>query len=214
MLIGHSWADLNGTILQIDDPVADLLQRRRRDIEGRSYLAITHPADRPRSAANVSTLKLGAGPRLIRKRYLAEDGGEIWVALQTARVGTDPASSHLVGSFMVNLPENEPRRLWRQARQLVDLYRVRGELLGKALFSDHAWIVLLHVYLAEAEGRAIGAADVAQHEGIALRTVVQWSKALHAHGLLLFRPERPAAYELTADGLERIEGTLARLWPG
>lgn len=208
MLVGHSWANLGGTILQIDDPVADLLKRRRRDIEGLSYLAITCPADRRRNAAVVSTLRPGAGPQSIRKRYLAGDGSEVWVTLHTARIGANVASDHLVGTFIVDEEEGAPRRLWQQATQMLEFYRLRETVLGSQLFADRAWLILLHTYLAEAEGRAIGLPELASKSRSPEAMVGTWVKALSHSGLVVIHPGEKGTIELTQVGITKLESLL------
>lgn len=211
MLIGHSWADLNGTILQIDDAVADLLRRRRRDLEGISYLSITHPADRNRNAALVSALRPGAGPKLLRKRYLGDDGTEIWATLHTARVGKDNASSHLVGTFMADQPDNGPRRLWREATRLLDTYRLRAEVLGHQLFADHAWLIILHLYIAEAEGCAISISEISRQSRISERSLTLWVRALFTEGLIANTTGRAGVFELSQGGIAKVERLLDNL---
>lgn len=209
MLIGHSWADLNGTILQIDEPVADLLRRRRRDIEGLSYLSITHPADRARNTAFVSALRPGAGPQPIRKRYLGGDGSEIWVTLHTAHVGTGATAGHLVGTFLAERCEDEPRRLWRQAAQLIDMYRLRDSLLDRQLFADHAFVIMLHIYRAEAEGRAMSLADLSRVIRKPEGFVRTWMNALVSSGMVSIAKAAMSNYELTLLGITRLEGVLS-----
>lgn len=210
MLIGHSWADSSGTILQIDEPVADLLQRRRSDIEGKSYLSITHPADRNRSAALVSSLQAGAGPTLIRKRYVTDEGSEIWVALHTARIGLDDATSHFVGTFMVNRSDEGPRRLWQQAMRLIETYQLRREILGDQLFADHAWIIILYMYLAEAEGRVISISEISQQSKVSRKLLDRWAKAVQSQGMISRVGIGEDDFELTQDGMSRLENLLSR----
>lgn len=209
MLIGHSWADLTGTILQIDEPVADLLRRRRRDIEGSSYLSITHPADRARNTAFVSALQPGAGPQPIRKRYLGGDGSEIWVTLHTAHVGTGSTAGHLVGTFLAERCDDEPRRLWRQAAQLIDMYRLRDTLLDRQLFADHAFVIMLHIYLAEAEGRAVTLSDLSRVIRKPEAFVRKWMNALVTSGVVSVANAMILNYELTLLGITRLESVLS-----
>ncbi len=209
MLIGHSWADLNGTILQIDDPVADLLKRRRREIEGISYLAITCPADRPRNAAIVSTLRPGAGPQTIRKRYLAGDGSEVWVTLHTARIGNNGPNDHLIGTFVVDDRGTDPRQLWRQARRMIEFYRLREKAFGTQLFADRAWLVLLYAYLAEAEGRTTRLSDIRRSIRSSESLIMTWLKALSQAGLVAFSAEKDCSIELTSAGITKLEAMLS-----
>lgn len=209
MLIGHSWAKLDGTILQIDDPVADLLKRRRRDIEGVSYLAITCPADRSRNAAIVSTLRSGAGPQSIRKRYLAGDGSEVWVTLHTARIGDNGANDHLVGTFIVDDKEEMPRRLWRRARQMLEFHRLRSKVLGARLFTERSWLILLHIYVAEAEGRAMALTELAQCTQSGEELTRTWVKALIHSGFVALLSADTETVELTQAGITKLERLLS-----
>lgn len=209
MLIGHSWADLKGTILQIDEPVADLLRRRRRDIEGVSYLSITCPADRSRNAAIISTLRLGAGPQSIRKRYLAGDGGEIWVTLHTARIGNNGANDHLVGTFVVDQDTEVPRRLWQRAKQMLVFHDMRAKTFGARLMTERSWLILLHIYVAEAEGRTMQLSEIAQSTNSGLGLTRTWIKALVHSGFVSLLASNAEIVELTQAGISKLELLLS-----
>lgn len=208
MLVGHTWSDSNGILLCIDEPVADLLQRRSGQLEGLSYLTITHPADRAKSAALVTSLRPGRGPTAMRKRYLTGEGAEIWVVLEAARLGGGTSSEHLLGSFIVARNDQNPRRLWREAKRLLDLNVLRGEMLGAELFSDHSWSILLNLYLAEAEGRLIDSNELTRSLTTSLEVCQRWITALVSRGLVDRYVANPNVCQLTQLGLEAVEAVL------
>ncbi|MEG3126204.1 PAS domain-containing protein [Sphingomonas sp. GB1N7] len=209
MLIGHTWSDSNGILLGVDEPVADLLQRRRRDLEGMSYLAITHPSDRAKSVALVTSLLPGQGPTGMRKRYLTADGAEVWVVLEAARIRAGTSGEHLIGTFIVAGTDQNPRRLWREAKSLLDLNALRGEMLGVDLFADHSWTILLHLYLAEAEGRAADLPELSRLIATSSEVICRWVTALVSRGLVDRDLAKPSVCQLTQRGLETIEVVLA-----
>jgi DNA-binding MarR family transcriptional regulator len=206
MLVGHSLSDPNGLLLTMDQTVEDLLQRPLSELVGRSYADVTHPDDRVRNIDRVTMLAPGAGPVCIRKRYL-----------HVSRLDRGLEAGRLVGTLY--LPQAKaltavpnvvmPERLWQVALKVDRSLHRRREQLGDDLFGDHAWLVLVQIYLAEAEGRMIDATTLGALALLDPSRTHRWIGALAEKGLVE-RPDCSAGViQLTATGLARTETLLA-----
>lgn len=209
---GHSISDQAGNILHVDEAVADLLQRPVREMVGRSYLDITHPADRPRNKAQVGRLVTNGPPSIIRKRYLRADGSVVWADVNVVRLQRGSDSGRLVGKLSwsrADAPETAPDELWRAAREISAEIHMRRMALGDDLFADHAWLILLETYLAEAEGRPMDTASAAGTTAIPLPTVARWIKALQARQLIELHAVDETRFQLTGMGAHSVETLVA-----
>jgi DNA-binding MarR family transcriptional regulator len=91
--------------------------------------------------------------------------------------------------------------------------RARDELLGKDLFSDPAWDMLLELYAAELAHRAVTLRDLALATGTPPSAARRWLKALDEHGLILWsgRGSGEDRISLSQEGVAKLE-RLARRW--
>lgn len=217
MLVGHSMSDPDGLLLTMDTTVEDLLQRPLRELVGRSYADVTHPDDRVRNIDRIRTLAPGAGPVCIRKRYLQPGGAAVWVDVHVSRLDRGLEAGRLVGTLY--LPQAKaltavpdvvmPERLWQVALKVDRSLHRRREQLGDDLFGDHAWLVLVQIYIAEAEGRVIDATTLGALALLDPSRTHRWIGALAEKGLVE-RPDCSAGViQLTATGLARTETLLA-----
>ena len=216
MLIGHSISDANGLLLTMDPAVESLLQRPLDELVGKSYAEVTHPDDRARNIDQIKRLAPEDGIVKIRKRYLRPGATPIWVDLHVSRLGRGLDTGRLVATLYLPdpkplAPDSEgalPERLWSVAIQVDARLRRRREELGEELFGDHAWLLLLRIYLAEAEGRALGVETLAAETQILPARARRWVDAL-AEKQLVERLDWDAdALQLTALGLARTETLL------
>ena len=209
-LIGHSVSDATGVMLSMDSAACDLLQRSRRDLIGRSYLEITHPADRRRNAALVDRLPAEAAPVTLRKRYLTPDGGSVEADVHVSRLDTG-AHTRLIGTlYHVEADDTRyaPAILWGAAHRLAQLTALRRDLLGSDLFCDHALTILLEMYLDEAEGRASDIATLARRIGLEPPAALRWLRALAAKDLIEW-VGREDVVQLTGTGVRKLVQILA-----
>lgn len=216
MIVGHSISNADGIILAIDEPVATMLQRRRDQLIGISYISITHPDDLALNLTKVAALRLNGQSTRIRKRYIGGKGDIITMEVQVSRLaGSD--GGQLVGTLSTvdDMTDHEPspHRLWRRARDLLDIVRARDELLGADLFADHAWTILLLTYVAEAEGRIASMAMISDHLSLSPATIARWLRVLQSKAL--FEPILPGidALQLTQIGIDRVERLLDQRLP-
>jgi hypothetical protein len=91
--------------------------------------------------------------------------------------------------------------------------RARDGLLGKDLFSDPAWDLLLELYAAKLGGRAMTLPDLALATETPPSTAARWLSALNERGLTMSSagPSGEARISLSAEGLSKLEH-LARRW--
>ena len=91
--------------------------------------------------------------------------------------------------------------------------RARDELLGRDLFSDPAWDLLLELYAAKLGRRAMTLRDLALATGTPPSTTARWLSALDERGLIMSSAAAvgQARIALSAEGLSKLE-RLARRW--
>ena len=211
MVIGHSISNADGVIQVIDAPVATMLQRDRDQLIGMSYMSITHPDDLAVNLTKVAALRSNGQSAKIRKRYIGGTGNIILMEVQVSRLaGCD--GGYLVGTLSTiedtDEPEMAPYRMWRRARDFLDVMRARDSILGADLFADHAWTILLLTYVAEAEGRIASTATIAEHLALSPATIARWLRVLQSKAL--FEPALPDidALQLTQSGMKKVEQLL------
>ena len=172
-VIGHAVSGTDGNILALDEAVADMLQRPRRELIGASYLTITHRHDHARNQNAIDNLREDRSRMYIRKRYVKADCSTIWVGLNVSHLHEPSGSAAFVATLHRIAPITEggnPSLNWRAVREHIKAIHLRKQMLGENLFADHAWLILLEVYLAEAEGRCVGIDALSDAAGVSLRT--------------------------------------------
>ena len=85
--IGVARLSLEGRFLQINDRFCSLLGRNRKELIGKTWREITHPDDIAQDLAKLEQLLAGDGASTtIEKRYVSQDGGDIWANLTLSLV--------------------------------------------------------------------------------------------------------------------------------
>ena len=219
MILGHSISNAKGVIQAIDEPVAAMLQRTQKQLVGLSYTSITHPDDLPRNLTQVAALQPNGPSVRILKRYIGGEGAIVTLEVQVSRL-TCCQSEFLVGTLSTvsdpgaKIPRiirynDTPHTLWRRARDLLEVMRARDELLGSELFADHAWSILLLVYVAEAECRITTISSIVGDYGLPQTMLVRWARVLQAKSLIEETAGARDALQLTQKGIDCIEHLLA-----
>jgi len=210
MLIGHSLANKAGIILAVDRQICEIMQRGERDLVGVSFETLTHPDDCRRNIIAVAGLQIGDGPLTLQKRYVRPDRSAVWASVQVSRLPGDDGG-HLVGTIQLTNPEalrRDPESLWRAAKCADALIQRRRRELGDDIFGDYGWIVLVQIYLAEAEGRLANIASISDRAAIRLSLVAQ-SVELLEQKMLVERTGWPGLFpQLTAYGMRKVEALL------
>lgn len=211
MLIGHSVSDAFGQIQAVDHAICELLHRSETELIGMSYVAITHPDDVTWNAPLVDKLQASGGPLTIRKRYLRPDASAIWSDVQVSRFGKGLDHGRLVGTINRVDPSAvklSPEFFWQSAiRKDRDLQLRRTEL-GDDLFSDYAWLILLQLYIAEAEGICISISQISGRTRCREQSLTRWLKVLEDKDLIDRFNSSFCAGQLTALGIVKVENLL------
>ena len=213
MLFGHSISDATGRIIAIDPTVCEIMQRSECDLVGMSYVDLTHPEDRTRNVDLVDRLTVLDGPMAIRKRYVRPDGSSVWTDVQVSRLNAGVDKGRLIGTIQLVDPNavlRDPESLWQSARSANASIQQRREELGDDLFSDHAWIILLQVYLAEAEGRIIDGPSIAEATRLQAVGVERWLRVLQERKLVELTGRSGFIAQLTTSGSNKVEQLLER----
>lgn len=206
MLIGHSVADRYGTLLAVDPGVCEITQREERELIGVRFETLTHPDDCTRNVIAVASLKIGDGPISIRKRYLRPDGSSVWSQVQVSRLQLSGGAC-LVGTIQLISPER-PESLWRAARLIDALGQGLRHELGDDLFADYGWLILLQIYLAEAEGRIVDVTSISETAAISSSSVIRWIEALEKMALVERAMRHRELLQLTSRGMQKVEALL------
>ena len=204
MPVAHCVSSMAGIILDFDDGFCRLVQRRPDRLIGISYKAITAPADLSRSSKMLTGLIDKAAPTHLRKAYVRPDGSLIKAGLLVSKFRNEGRLTTTL-SWIDGRQEPSPSRLWKAALRVKHVYDARLIELGKDLFSDHVGLILLHMYLAEAEGRVVTASQVAKLINLPEQSMDRWVKALVHRGLVEIPVSNLGYIQLSQDGIIRLE---------
>jgi hypothetical protein len=218
MILGHSISTADGVIQSIDESVATILQRNQKQLVGISYTSITHPDDLARNLTHVAALQPNGSSLRIRKRYIGGEGSIIMLEVQVSRIGSRD-NGHLVGTLSTvpcaaastdhfSASGTSPHRLWRRAKDLLEVMQSRDAILGADLFADHAWASLLIIYVAEAESRIATVGSIVAQLNISRSTLMRWLRVLQSKSLIDHIDMDLDAVQLTQTGIARIERLL------
>ena len=211
MPAAHCVSTLDGVILQADQGFLDLLQRRESDVIGISYRQITDPRDLQRSGNMLAVLEAAAAPVRLQKRYLRPDGTSIAANLLVTRF-SDP--DRLISTLFWHdggrdLP---PARLWEAALRIRHVHNARVKLFGSDLSTDPIGSLLIGIYLAEAEGRAVGLNQIATYADVAISTATRWVAVLRQRNIIDAQADATFNLQLTRAGLDRVEAMLTTVY--
>jgi PAS domain S-box-containing protein len=207
----HCVSSLHGVILQADRGFFDLVQRSEQEVIGLSYKDLTDPRDLQRSQDMLAILEDGAAPVRLQKRYMRPDGSSIAANLLVTRFShPDRLISTLF--WQDNGRALPPARLWEAALRIQHVQASRIKLLGKVLSTDPVGLILITIYLAEAEGRNVEIRDIAASADIAMSTAERWVKALQAEGMVEAGTDPALGVQLTRLGIEKMEAMLAAVY--
>jgi len=205
MPVAHCVSSTAGIILDVDQGFCQLLQRARHELIGLSYKAITATADLQKSTDMLQGLVDKAAPTHLRKRYLRPNGIMVEADLLVSKFNNE---GRLISTLSWTDEEQRaasPSRLWNAALQVKHLYDLRIEELGRDLFSDHVGLILVHAYLAEAEGRIASVSDIATSIGLSRDRAIRWLKLLVERGLISVLDDSVESVQLSHDGAVKLE---------
>ncbi len=195
----------------MDESVCDLLQRRRPTVEGRSFVEITHPADQPRNVVLVGSIRENSAPELIRKRYVRSDGVAVWADVWISRLSGNREPGRLVGTIHL-VPTSEveasPVALWKAARAAEQSMQDRIECLGLDVFVDFVWLLLVRIYIAEAEGLPVHTELLKPSPLVTNSAILRWLRVIASRDWVVGTLAEAQQPQLTAEGVRKIEQLL------
>lgn len=211
MPAAHCVSTLDGVILQADQGFLDLLQRRESDLIGISDRQITDPRDLQRSGNMLAVLEAAAAPVRLQKRYLRPDGTSIAANLLVTRF-SDP--DRLISTLFWHEGGRDlpPARLWEAALRIRHVHDARVKLFGADLSTDPIGSLLIGIYLAEAEGRAVGLNQIATYADVAISTATRWVAVLRQRNIIDAQADATFNLQLTRAGLDRVEAMLTTVY--
>ena len=204
----HCVGTVAGVILDGDANFFEMMQRSKASLIGTSYRSITVPEDMHKSSMLIGSLIDHSGPTRLRKRYWRPDGSIVSADLLVTKFEKeDQLITTLTWTDDVGTVQ-PPASLWRAAIMIEHMYKRRVEELGADLFGDFVGAILVKTYLAEAEGRAIRVAEIADSIGLQRPTVLRWLDVLRSRGLLQTVDRSTDAVQLSHEGLIKVERLL------
>lgn len=217
MLPGHVVLDQQGAILEADDSFGSLLMSPVAGLRGRNVLSFTAPADRDECTQAIATLRDTGRPFDITKRFLRQDDSTIWVRNSVSRMIIE-RKELIVATCTPIAPDHHrrtPELLLESARVQAAMAEARAEIADPVLVSGKSWSLLLQVYIAEGEGRAVSAEWLAARLKLSHTTSQRWINALLAADVLEVEtrnlaPNTVKCYRLTATTMQRVEEYLAK----
>jgi PAS domain S-box-containing protein len=209
-LMGHSLATADGRLIAVDPQVCEILHREERDLIGVTFHSITHPGDIDGNVAAVTALRVQDGPVSLRKRYVRPDGSAVWSSIQVSRLHADDGSK-LVGTIQLAASPfagSGPKELWRSAKRLTAVIERRRAELTDDLFNDYPWLILLQIYLAEAEARKADVPGLSDRLNLRGSTAERWIRVLENKGLVERSEWTNFLPQLTSLGVSKVERLL------
>lgn len=211
MPTAHCVSTTDGIILAVDRGFVDLMRRPETALVGSSYRDITHPTDLARSARMLDGLVDRAAPLRFDKRYLRPNGSSVAAHLLVSRF---TAPDRLVSTLFWQEAAGtvSPARLWQAALRIRHVLDVRRAQFGAELASDPVGTLLVSIYLAEAEGRAIDLAAAAEEADLTPATALRWVRALRQQGVVQAGGDESLDIRLSQAGIIKMERTLAAVY--
>ena len=89
----------------------------------------------------------------------------------------------------------------------------RIDTLGPAMFLDYPWLILVRLYLAEAEGRIVELPALKPHPAVADSIIRRGLMVAEAQGWITSVATNEQSTQLTTDGVDKIERLLETRMP-
>ncbi|NII58585.1 PAS domain S-box protein [Sphingomonas aerolata] len=147
----------------------------------------------------------------MQKRYLRPDGTSIAANLLVTRF-SDP--DRLISTLFWHEGGRDlpPARLWEAALRIRHVHDARVKLFGADLSTDPIGSLLIGIYLAEAEGRAVGLNQIATYADVAISTATRWVAVLRQRNIIDAQADATFNLQLTRAGLDRVEAMLTTVY--
>ncbi len=197
-------------IVSIDDAYSDLLGRPREEIIGRTPLEFTAPSDQAVNDQLLQRLLRDGGAFRIVKRYVRGDGTLQWVSNHVAAFSDGVGPVRIIATCEPqDAPpaDSEVARLRQDAVALLRTIGAAKHAFGNDLIGSPALEALLHLHLAEMEGRSLTARCIAALIRHSEAATLRWMTVLEQRRLA--EVERDVALDL--DAPLRISGSAQRM---
>lgn len=174
-------------ILTVDDAYVELLGRPREAIVGRSPLDFTAPPDQSLNDSLLQQLDRDGRAFTITKRYVRGDGSLQWVSNHVSSFRDGLGPRRLLATCEVRTePEIgiELARLRQDAINMVGTIGSAKRAFGADLIGSPALEALLHLHLAEMEGRSLTPRCIGVLIGQPEATTLRWLKVLEQRVLV------------------------------
>jgi len=174
-------------ILTVDDAYVELLGRPREAIVGRSPLDFTAPPDQSLNDSLLQQLDRDGRAFTITKRYVRGDGSLQWVSNHVSSFRDGLGRRRLLATCEVRTePEIgiELARLRQDAINMVGTIGSAKRAFGADLIGSPALEALLHLHLAEMDGRSLTPRCIGVLIGQPEATTLRWLKVLEQRVLV------------------------------
>ena len=191
--------DDNWRILAADDAYVEMLARPRDQIIGRSPLEFTAPVDQAINDLLLQRLDREGRAFTITKRYIRGDGGLQWVSNHVSSFSDGAGPRRILATCE---PQSEPEivsdvaRLRQNALRLAQMFDAAKQAFGDDLIGSPALEALLHLHLAEMEGRSLTPRCIAALIRHSEAATLRWVRVLEQRRLA--EVERDTALDMAA----------------
>lgn len=179
-------------ILLADDAYLELLARRRDEVLGRSALDFTAPGDRAINHLLLQRLERQGRAFTITKRYVRSDGTLQWVSNHVSAFCDGSGTRRFVATCQPQRAASAATGAVARARQeALALIRTMGaakHAFGEDLIGSPALEILLHLHIAELEGRSLTPHCLARLIRQSDAATLRWARVLGQRHLA--EPER------------------------
>lgn len=210
MPTAHCVSTTDGTIIAVDKSFCELLQKDEVELIGASYRSITHADDLAKSVAMLNALIDRAPPISVSKRYIRSDGEIVHVQLLVSMFSDANRVISTLSWGRRRETDLSPGRLWQAALHVKHVTGVRKLELGIDICSDYVSEIMIHIYLAEAEGRIVSVDQLSCSTDLNRSTALRWVKVLELRGLIQ-ADDCADAVQFTHSGLTKMERVLGAM---
>lgn len=202
--------DENWRILTADDAYVEVLGRPRREIIGRNPLEFTAPIDQAINDTLLQRLDREGRAFSITKRYIRGDGSLQWVSNHVSSFQDGLGPRRILATCE---PRDDPdmanqvARVRQDALWLAQVFDTAKHAFGDDLIGSPALEALLHLHLAEMEGRSLTPCCIAALIRHSETATLRWIKVLEQRRLA----EIETGTMLNSTAPMRISGAAQRL---
>lgn len=211
MPTAHCVSTTDGIIIAVDKSFCELLQIDEANLVGESFRSITHPDDIAKSVAMLKALEDRAPPISLEKRYRRTDGETVHVHLLVSLFSNANRLISTLSWGRRRETECSPGRLWQAALHVKHVAGIRKLELGIDICSDYVSEIMIHIYLAEAEGRIVAVDQLSESTDLNASTAMRWVKVLEQRGLIQTVADGADAVQFTHAGLTKMERILGAM---